>query len=122
MKPNNRKFSNNLSKYRSEIISFSGINIKNGKKSAKKDPLSKLSRKEKRKLERKFKHAKNLAFHAQSEMPKLESLIERKKRSPNLQKDDDKKVVKPEKKEKPKISKEDVEKVRKIKIKPSKLN
>ena len=112
MKPNNRKFSNNLSKYRSEIISFSGINIKNGKKSAKKDPLSKLSRKEKRKLERKFKHAKNLAFHAQSEMPKLESLIERKKRSTNLQKDDEKKVVKQEKKEKPKISKEEVEKVR----------
>ena len=75
--------SNNLSKYRDEIITFSGITVKKKgkpKKNAKIDPLSKLSRKEKRKLERKLKHAKNLAFHKKIEMPKLENLVERKKK------------------------------------------
>lgn len=124
---------NNLSKYRDEIISFSGISIKKKgkpKKNAKIDPLSKLSRKEKRKLERKLKHAKNLAFHKKDEMPKLESLIERKKKgqtrtdlSKKISKksEEEEKISKAEKIERQKILREEAEKV-KIKILNKKIS
>jgi hypothetical protein len=109
--------SNNLSKYRDEIITFSGVSVKKKgkpKKNSKIDPLSKLSRKEKRKLERKLKHAKNLAFHKKIEMPKLENLIERKQKKKSSPIDDLKqnKEVNIKKDEKKiLVEKEEIEKV-----------
>ena len=72
--------------------------------------MSKLSRKEKRKLERKLKHAKNLAFHNKSEMPKLENLLDKKRKNPVIEKKKEKEE-KVEQFEKKKVSKEEIEKV-----------
>ena len=63
MKPQKfeKKFPDKLSRYRSDVEAFSkdagGVKAKR-----KKHAKATLSRKEKRKLERKLKHAKNLAF------------------------------------------------------------
>ena len=62
MKPQkfDKKFPDKLSRYRSDVEAFSkdigGVRVK------RKHTTKTLSRKEKRKLERKLKHAKNLAF------------------------------------------------------------
>jgi hypothetical protein len=68
-----QKPKDNLLKYKNEIIQFSGINVK-AKSFMKKNELN---RKSMRKLERKLKHAKNLAFHTRKTLPKLENLIEK---------------------------------------------
>lgn len=118
---NNKKPGSNLSKYRNQIIEFSGIEVKQAKKS-KKSKLeiikSKLSRKEKRKLERKLKHAKNLAFRSKTEMPNIDTiLINTKKGLKKAKKNDETIETKALKKKKSKASKEIAEKVTKNKIK-----
>jgi hypothetical protein len=53
---NNKKYESNLSRFRNDVLEFTGIKAK------KKSFNAPVTRKEKRKLERKLKHAKNLAF------------------------------------------------------------
>jgi hypothetical protein len=98
-----QKPKDNLLKYKNEIIQFSGINVK-AKKFQKNNELN---RKSLRKLERKLKHAKNLAFHAKKPVPKLENLIE--KEIGGKRKDDKPKKGKNKNKKKKKVKKLDSE-------------